>query len=119
MTSTLHTLKNEVQEVLTNNILPYWINRMIDNRGGFYGRINGHDEIIPESDKGAILNARILWTFSAAYRLFRRKDYLQVATRAKRVIVNDFFDKEYGGIYWKLNCNATPIDTKKQFYVYK
>ena len=116
MTSTLHTLKNEVQEVLTNNILPYWINRMIDNRGGFYGRINGHDEIIPESDKGAILNARILWTFSAAYRLFRRKDYLQVATRAKRVIVNDFFDKEYGGIYWKLNCNATPIDTKKQFY---
>ena len=73
MTSTLHTLKNEVQEVLTNNILPYWINRMIDNRGGFYGRINGHDEIIPESDKGAILNARILWTFSAAYRLFRRK----------------------------------------------
>lgn len=89
---------------------------MIDNRGGFYGRINGHDEIIPESDKGAILNARILWTFSAAYRLFRRKDYLQVATRAKRVIVNDFFDKEYGGIYWKLNCNATPIDTKKQFY---
>lgn len=116
MTSTLQTLKNEVQEVLTNNILPYWINRMIDNRGGFYGRINGHDEIIPESDKGAILNARILWTFSAAYRLFRRKDYLQVATRAKRVIVNDFFDKEYGGIYWKLNCNATPIDTKKQFY---
>lgn len=116
MTSTLHTLKNEVQEVLTNNILPYWINRMIDNRGGFYGRINGHDEIIPDSDKGAILNARILWTFSAAYRLFRRKDYLQVATRAKRVIVNDFFDKEYGGIYWKLNCNATPIDTKKQFY---
>ena len=41
MNATITTLKNEVQEVLTNNILPYWINRMIDSRGGFYGRING------------------------------------------------------------------------------
>ena len=116
MTSILHTLRNEVQEVLTTNILPYWIHRMIDTRGGFYGRINGNDELIPEADKGAILNARILWTFSAAYRLLRRKDYLQVATRAKRVIINDFFDKEYGGIYWSLNCNGVPSDTKKQIY---
>lgn len=116
MTSILHTLRNEVQEVLTTNILPYWIHRMIDTRGGFYGRINGNDELIPEADKGAILNARILWTFSAAYRLLRRKDYLQVATRAKRVIINDFFDKEYGGIYWSLKNNGIPSDTKKQIY---
>ena len=116
MTSILHTLRNEVQEVLTTNILPYWIHRMIDTRGGFYGRINGNDELVPEADKGAILNARILWTFSAAYRLLRRKDYLQVATRAKRVIINDFFDKEYGGIYWSLKNNGIPSDTKKQIY---
>lgn len=116
MNATITTLKNEVQEVLTNNILPYWINRMIDSHGGFYGRINGNDELVPEADKGAILNARILWTFSAAYRLLRRKDYLQVATRAKRVIIQDFFDKEYGGIYWSLTCNGIPNDTKKQIY---
>ena len=116
MNATTTTLKHEVQEVLTNNILPFWTNRMIDSRGGFYGRINGNNELIAEADKGAILNARILWTFSAAYRLLRRKDYLQVATRAKRVIIHDFFDKEYGGIYWSLNCNGIPIDTKKQIY---
>lgn len=116
MNTTTTTLKHEVQEVLTNNILPFWTNRMIDSRGGFYGRINGNNELIAEADKGAILNARILWTFSAAYRLLRRKDYLQVATRAKRVIIHDFFDKEYGGIYWSLNCNGIPIDTKKQIY---
>ena len=116
MNATITTLKNEVQEVLTKNILPFWINRMTDSRGGFYGRINGNDELVPEADKGAILNARILWTFSAAYRLLRRKDYLQVATRAKRVIIHDFFDKKYGGIYWSLNCNGVPSDTKKQIY---
>lgn len=116
MNTILTTFKNEVQDVLTNNILSYWINRMIDTRGGFYGRINGHDEQIAEADKGAILNARILWTFSAAYRLLRKKEYLQMATRAKRVIIHDFFDKEYGGIYWSLNDKGIPTDTKKQFY---
>ena len=116
MTSTLHTLKNEVQEVLTTNILPFWIHRMIDTHGGFYGRINGKNELVPNADKGAILNARILWTFSAAYRLLRRKEYLQVASRAKRVIIHDFFDKEHGGVYWTLNCKGIPVDTKKQIY---
>ena len=116
MTSSIHTLKKEVREVLTTNILPYWIHRMIDNRGGFHGRIDGNDNLVAGADKGAILNARILWTFSAAYRLLRKKEYLQVATRAKRVIINDFFDKEYGGIYWSLNCNGIPSDTKKQIY---
>lgn len=116
MTSSIHTLKKEVREVLTTNILPYWIHRMIDNRGGFHGRIDGNDNLVAGADKGAILNARILWTFSAAYRLLRKKEYLQVATRAKRVIINDFFDKEHGGIYWSLNCNGIPSDTKKQIY---
>ena len=114
--NTLSTLKEEARKVLTGNILPYWIHHMIDSRGGFYGRISGNEELIADADKGAILNARILWTFSAAYRLLRRKECLQVATRAKRVIINDFFDKEHGGIYWSLKYNGTPNDTKKQIY---
>lgn len=112
----IKNLRNEVHDVLTNNILPYWINHMIDCQGGFYGRITGNEERDPDADKGAILNARILWTYSAAYRLLRKKEYLQMATRAKRVIINDFYDKEYGGIYWALNHKGIPSDTKKQMY---
>lgn len=112
----IKNLRNEVHDVLTNNILPYWINRMIDCQGGFYGRITGNEERDPDADKGAILNARILWTYSAAYRLLRKEEYLQMATRAKRVIINDFYDKEYGGIYWALNHKGIPSDTKKQMY---
>jgi mannobiose 2-epimerase len=110
------TLKSEVNETLLYNILPYWIERMADVQGGFYGRIDGNDNHIKGADKGAILNARILWTFSAAYRLFKKPEYLQMATRAKRVIINGFFDKEFGGIYWSLKDNGEPRDTKKQIY---
>ena len=67
---TIATMKAEVREVLENNILRFWTERMVDNEnGGFYGRIDGSNVLHPEADKGAILNARILWTFSAAYRV--------------------------------------------------
>lgn len=114
---TISTLKQEMQEVLTTNILPYWMNRMVDEQhGGFYGRITGTEELMPQAEKGAILHARILWTYAAAYRLLRRQEYLAMATRAKAYIINRFMDKEFGGIYWNLNYKGEPLDTKKQIY---
>lgn len=114
---TILTLKQEMQEVLTANILPYWMNRMVDEQhGGFYGRITGTEELMPQAEKGAILHARILWTYAAAYRLLHRPEYLAMATRAKAYIIDRFMDKEFGGIYWNLNYKGEPLDTKKQIY---
>ena len=102
---------------LENNILPFWMNKMEDNEeGGFYGQITGEDELKPEASKGAILNARILWTFSSAYRLLKKPEYLETATRAKRYLIDRFYDPQYGGIYWELDYKGNPLDTKKQIY---
>lgn len=113
----LQQLKREVEEELTRNILPFWMDKMTDNvHGGFYGRMTGTDVLMPEAEKGAVLNARILWTFSAAYRLLGREEYLATATRAKRYLIDHFYDKEYGGVYWSLDCEGRPLDAKKQIY---
>lgn len=117
METTIFQLKKEVEEILTTNILPYWMNKMTDvQHGGFYGRINGQEVLMPEAEKGAILNARILWTFSSAYRLLHKPEYLETATRAKREIIDLFYDKEFGGIYWSVSAEGRPLDTKKQIY---
>ena len=117
MDQAINQLRNEVRSELENNILPFWMNKMTDNRhGGFYGEITGEDELKPEASKGAILNARILWTFSAAYRLLKNPAYLATATRAKRYLIDRFYDSEYGGIYWELDFKGNPLDTKKQTY---
>ncbi len=108
--------KDEVIECLTNNILPYWMEKMYDPRGGFYGRRDGHDKLDEDAPRGAILNARILWSFSAAYRVLGKPEYLEYATKAKREIIDRFYDKEHGGIFWSLSPDGTPLDTKKQFY---
>ena len=80
----IEIMKQEMQDVLENNILRFWIDKMTDNEhGGYYGRIDGHSVLHPNAEKGAILNARILWAFSAAYRVMHNPEYLKAAKRAK------------------------------------
>ncbi len=117
MNNTIKLMKQEMQDVLQNNILRFWLDKMQDQEhGGFYGRIDGSGVLHPEAEKGAILNARILWSFSAAYRVLGNQEYLDAATRAKDYIIEHFIDKEYGGVYWSLDYKGEPLDTKKQFY---
>ena len=110
-------LKAEMQDVLQQNILRFWLEKMIDHEhGGFYGRIDANEVLHPEAEKGSILNARILWSFSAAYRVLGNPEYLEAATRAKDYIIDHFLDKDYGGVYWSVDYLGNPLDTKKQFY---
>ena len=110
-------MKQEMQDVLTQNILHFWMTQMVDEEnGGFYGRIDGQGVLHPEAEKGAILNARILWSFSAAYRVLGNPEYLTMATRAKDYIIDHFLDMDDGGVYWSLDYKGQPLDTKKQFY---
>ena len=110
------TLKSEVYACLTQNILPFWLKMEDPSRGGFYGQMTGEGKLCTEANRGGILNARILWSFSAAYRVLRQPEYLEAATRAKNYIIRYFIDPQYGGIYWEVDANGQPVDTKKQFY---
>jgi cellobiose epimerase len=107
----------DAQRLLEENILPFWSTVMVDNRrGGFYGRQDGNGTIVEDAPRGAILNARILWSFSAAYRVLRRREYLDIATRAHDYMLRHFIDKEYGGVFWSVDADGNPLDTKKQTY---
>lgn len=103
---------------LINNILPFWIGKMQDDTyGGFYGCIDGNNVLQERANKGAILNCRILWTFSAAYRILQELKYIDIAQRAFDYIKNYFIDKEHGGVFWELDYKGNPVNKKKQIYV--
>ena len=117
MNETIKRMRAEMLDVLENNILRFWLDKMQDTEhGGFYGRMDGRMQLHPEAEKGAILNARILWSFSAAYRVLGKQEYLDAATRAKEYIIDHFIDYEYGGVFWSVDYQGQPLDTKKQFY---
>lgn len=113
----LSELKHELHKELEEGILPFWMKYTIDNEnGGFYGRITNDLKIDKTAPKGAILNARILWTFSAAYNALQKKEYLEMAHRAYDYIQRYFIDKKYGGVYWMVDHKGAPTETRKQIY---
>lgn len=112
----LDKLRSDLEQEL-GNILDYWMKHAIDNEsGGFYGRINNHNIVDTEAAKGLVLNARILWTFSAAYNFTGNQKYLPVASRAFQYLAEHFADDQYGGFYWAVDKTGKPLETRKQVY---
>lgn len=114
---TTNDFKTALLDELKDNILPYWITKVIDHRnGGFQGRIAGDETPYPDAPKGAILHARILWTFSAAYAIIPNPHYLKIAAETQAYLLSHFKDNTFGGFYWLIDSNGMPNDTKKQMY---
>lgn len=111
------SLKESVSHILTENILPFWTEHAVDEKyGGFAGHIRSDNQIVEEANKGAVLNARILWTYSAAYSNIKDQQYYELAIRAYDYIRRYFRDPQYGGVYWELDYKGNPVNKRKQVY---
>lgn len=116
MSENLKKLKSELETEL-DSILKYWSNNTVDKQnGGFIGQIDFNDHIIANSEKGSVLNARILWTFSASYQTTKNENHKILAERAFEFLSEHFYDKQFGGLFWSINADKTPKDTKNQIY---
>ncbi len=117
MTKEIEILKDAALKELTGNILSYWQTYTIDKEnGGFYGSIDFYGNINKTATKGAVLNTRILWTFSKAFNVLGKKEYFDLALKAYEFINNYFRDKEYNGVYWELDYKGQPVNTRKYCY---
>jgi len=80
----MQDLRRKAETELLSDILPFWLRYAIDDEyGGFRGQISNDLIIDPHAAKGLILNARILWTFSKAYSVYRSPVYLATAPRLR------------------------------------
>jgi cellobiose epimerase len=113
----LKDLKKQFENELTDNILNYWVKEVYDtSRNTFFGRITNEGTKFPKAPLSAVFTTRILWTFSAAYRFYPTAIYKEMADEAFRILMETFWDKENGGIYWSVFPDGKPQDKKKQFY---
>jgi mannobiose 2-epimerase len=108
---------SDVQSELTDDILKFWMQNTVDiDFGGFYGQIDNELNIDKKAPKGSVLYARILWTYASAYRFYKEDKYLFMAKRAYDYIMKYFWDYENSGVYWLVDYEGKPYDTKKQIY---
>lgn len=106
-----------VREELTSDILPFWRSRTVDERrGGFIGEMANDLRIRDDAPKGLILNARILWSFSAFYRHTRDERDRDLARRAYDYLTERFLDPQHGGYFWELDPIGKVLDDKKKIY---
>jgi len=118
MSDKLTLLKDKMLHDLTGNILPFWMERAIDNkRGGWHGEISRSGEINFNAKRSLILNMRILWTFSAAYRVLKRPEYREMALRAYNYVTTYFLDPG-GGAYYMINADGSPAERQKFTYAH-
>jgi mannobiose 2-epimerase len=95
--------------------LPYWLN-LKDPRGGYYGEVAADGTVLYDAPRGVILNARIIWSFAAAYQALHETSYLVAAVHARDYFLEHFCDHKYGGVYWSVDAAGERLDTKKQLY---
>lgn len=113
----LKGLKKEFENELTDNILNYWVKEVYDpQRRNFFGRISNEGTKYPDAPLSAVFTTRIMWTFAAAYRIYPTAIYKKMTDEAFRILLDHFWDKENGGIYWSVFPDGKPEDKKKQFY---
>lgn len=116
MMNSLTQLHLEIAEEV-HRILKWWRFHAPDTvHGGFVGEIDQFNVPNHLADKGSVLNARILWTFSAVYRKFGHPEDLALANRAFEYLLTYFYDATYSGIYWKLKPNGDVSNDRKQIY---
>ncbi len=120
MTSVLTPSRQQYRteaETELRRILDFWLTHGIDpQQGGFVGRVTNDGRIDADAPKGGVLNARILWSFSAGYRHTGERAYREAADRAFNYFLTHFLDDIYGGVYWSVDAQGQPLSTRKQIY---
>ncbi|MFB3786715.1 MAG: AGE family epimerase/isomerase [bacterium] len=114
---TLGNFRKRVERELHGDILPFWLRHSLDTRhGGFIGRMMNDRTVVENAPKGLILNARVLWTFSAVYRYDYDSRFLQLAQRAYEYLDRYFRDRDFGGVFWLLDSQGHGLDDMKKIY---
>lgn len=108
--------REDFKQHLTQNLIPFWNSLEDTVHGGFYGTVDKNLNIDKYSPKGVILNNRILWFYSNAYRLLKEPVLLEKAAHAFQFLYEYCYDSEYKGVYWSVSYDGTPLDTTKHTY---
>lgn len=103
---------------LTNELLPFWTDRMIDNEnGGYITHFDEEGKDTGEDEKSLIAQARCLYTISSACRAgYDIGKYKKMAKHGADFMIGKMWDKEHGGFYWMLDRKGKVKTEKKILY---
>ncbi|MEK7782282.1 MAG: AGE family epimerase/isomerase [Verrucomicrobiota bacterium] len=116
-TAPANILATKLRAHLFGHIMPFWCGPALDDINGGWMACLAND-LTPDrtQPKGLIVNARILWAFSAVHQAKPDAQYRQMANRAFDFIINRFWDAKHGGAFWRLDDTGKVLDDSKKIY---
>ncbi len=120
----LEKTAQRISEHLFGQYLPFWCGPALDQQhGGWMAWLSNNLQPDHSQPKGLIVNARILWAFSAAHQVRPEPVFFEMAERAFEFVTEKFWDAKHGGAFWQLNAQGRVKDDSKKtygqaFYIY-
>jgi mannobiose 2-epimerase len=109
-------LSAEMENELRDDILPFWPRYIDKENGGFYGQVENDGRCDVRADKGLVMHARLLWTYSAASRLLIDPGLLATAGTAYRFLAKSLYDEQRKGFYFICDYKGNPRSSLKVVY---
>ncbi len=108
-------LKNEALNHLTTELLPFWTNRMIDEKnGGYITHFDKDGNDTGEDEKSLIAQSRCVYTLSSAHRAgYGDGKYAGLAKHGVDFLINRMWDEKHSGFFWMTDRSGkVKIDQK-------
>lgn len=109
----LQQMKSKVDAELKRD-LQLWYPLSVDiERGGYHSIIDRDWTLQPYETKGIVQQSRMAWVAAevALRRPEWREELTPVAWNGYRFLAEHMWDKEYGGFYWEVQADGTPLST--------
>lgn len=110
--------KKDVEGHLINELLPFWLNRLKDDRyGGFITHFDRDGNYTGEDEKSLIAQTRSVYAMSSAHRAgYGNGICAEIAEHGIDYMINKMWDKEHGGFYWMTDRKGRIKTDKKILY---
>ncbi len=114
----IRSLKEEAENHLTNELLPFWMSRMVDNKnGGFITHFDKDGKDTGEDEKSLIAQTRSIYTLSMAHRAgYGGGKLAGMASHGVDFLISKMWDSENGGFFWMADRKGNIRIDKKIIY---
>jgi mannobiose 2-epimerase len=107
----------DLREHLLTRVLPFWAQHSIDpDHGGFITHLSREGEVTDASTKYLVMQARMIYSFTAGCALGGPKLWLSAASQGAEFLLRHFRDVQHDGWFWSVSRAGRPVETAKRMY---
>ncbi len=112
------SLRKEAENHLVTELLPFWTNRMVDEKnGGFITHFDKNGNDTGDDEKSLIAQTRSLYTIASAHRAgYGEGKFAGLAKHGADFLINKMWDNEHSGFFWMMDRKGNVKIDRKIIY---